>query len=104
MDQDGYNHRDHRDHKAVKQGTPEICHTHCLREVRKAPALRQGQDSGDAVCHLAGLLERDHDRHIEWKSYSDQSNDQQNRNRPVYSLVYFLFHYNCSSLLLVNVI
>ena len=61
-------HRDHRDHKAVKQGTPEICHTHCLREVRKAPALRQGQDPGDAVCHLAGLLECDHDRHIEWKT------------------------------------
>ena len=104
-------HRDAGDEDTVEERTPEVGDFHRLTEIAEAPVLRQRQDAGDAVRHLARLFEGDDDGHIEREQHRDEAEDQKDGQRPVEFFFDFQsrkivvgFHYSCSSLLFRNLI
>jgi len=100
MDDQTENNSYNCDHEAVAQRTPEIRHLHSLREVGKTPVLGQGEDAGNIVGHLRGLLERDYNSHIQRENDGAETQDQQNHYRRICFIHTFTLHYNCSSFLL----
>jgi hypothetical protein len=56
---------------------PEIRHPHGLPEIVQAPGPGQSEDAADAVGHLRGLFECDHNGHVQRKDDCGEAQDQQ---------------------------